>query len=884
VDDRTRTAAEAVASDHPRLGADHLIDALESAAFGERVQSFERRGEPLGTSAVTETLRERAVETDTTAETVAEAFVAELAAAFAGEPVVWRRVALESVRRTGDGVEALSDGIDSLRVDPATTVEHTAAAAATAADQGFEWLTAADFETGHTDDGSCWRRGFGLPEVRDGYPLERERPLADGGRRRLGEELLDALDSRGGAVLLGPAGSGKTTTTRAAMSAWERQTDDGTVLYRTGGGVGGRFDPGELGDTVEAARADGPVLVAVEEAVRHDTVPVFDVVEAYADDPNVQFLLNSRARRWDADETPATVGVASGRVRETLAGRRELLTPIRMPPVDTREIERFVANYGRVTGDTPAVAGDETAVHEQIHGRGVSPMSLLAYQVPAGDRAGGDDDQPAFVTHVSWTFETIHDEPESRERLADTEREATLLRRVALAVNVVNAAEMPVRTELLLALADDATERETILELCSRLRGSLLFERGDHAFDTNHPLWSRVYLSHHLERQTAATDEFETVVNDLLALFDDGDLRDGVRETLGEDTELLGRVEREPAETAREFAASLFGVGERQPELQPLYGTSVSSGIELSEVGGTRAVVAAAFARSRMFGASGDPDYQLDEAEWARKRATAAAIDSGPVGVTYHTRRGDHAMQREELQDARDHYRRARTVAASDGAVHATILGKLGEVARRLGEHERARDRHEERLARFREMGDRAGEANSLDSLGAVARERDDYETAERHHREALAIDDDIGDRARVAARQFEIGVDAQRQGEPERALEWFRRSRRTHEDLGADREALDSLERTADVATELQEFEVARRACADALTLIEESGRAFGDRAREFRVRDARLDVTPDGTLRLYYHALVYADDGEFTTAAGLLRAAWQRRTVHDG
>jgi tetratricopeptide (TPR) repeat protein len=857
VDDRAEAAAETVAADYSQFDADHLLDALESAAFGERVQSFERHGEPLGKSAVTETFREQAVgdhieaETDTTVEAVVEAFLAELQSELAAEPVVWRRIALESVRRTGSGVDALLDEIDSLRAELETmaveAAERALAAADTAADQGFDWLTAADFEAGYTDDDYCWRRAFKLPEVRAGYPLERERPLADGGRRRLTEEVFDALDSHDGAVLLGPAGSGKTTATRTALSAWEARTDGGTVLYHTGERIERPLGPEALITAVDTARENGPVLVAVEDAARRGTAPVFDVVEEYAGEPDVQFLLNSRSNEWDSDDAVrAAVGDGTQRARDALAGRREYLEPIRMPPLDAQEVERFVTNYERVTGDTPSAAGDETAIHEQIHGqRGISPMLLLAYHVPAGDGvdAHTDGPKPALLTHVKRTFELLHGDRESREIPVDSEREATLLRRIGLAVNVINAAELAVHTEFLLTLGDDDAGRETITELCDRVRGPLLFEAGgnpflfeadDHPFGTHHPLWSRLYLSHHLNTAggTTAISEFETVVNDLFAVFDDDQLREGIRKTLRGDTELLENIENQPTEAAREFVTDVFEIGEDRPELQPLYGTSAYSGVELPEAGGARGAVEAAFSRSRMFNSLGEPDDELDEIERAWERATEAGIDSEVINAKYHTRQGHYARRQGEFEEARDHYSQVLEIIPSEekSQAEAATLGNLGLVARNLGEYEQAREYHDKSLAIRREISDRAGEATSLNNLGLVAQSFGEYEQAREYHEKSLAIKREIGDRAGEATSLGNLGAVAQSLGKYEQAREYHEESLAIEREIGDRAGEATSLNNLGAVAQSLGEYEQAREYYEETLAIQRE----IGDRAGE--------------------------------------------------
>lgn len=102
--------------------------------------------------------------------------------------------------------------------------------------------------------------------------------------------------------------------------------------------------------------------------------------------------------------------------------------------------------------------------------------------------------------------------------------------------------------------------------------------------------------------------------------------------------------------------------------------------------------------------------------------------------------------------------------------------------------------------------------------------------------------------------------------------------------DLDADHRVLNCLGSISHVATQLDRAGTAREACTETLELIERSDLdRIKSEAREFRIRDARLNETPAGTFRLYSQALGHALESEGGTAARLSRETWERRDTHD-
>ncbi|MEM9218654.1 MAG: tetratricopeptide repeat protein [Cyanobacteria bacterium P01_F01_bin.150] len=82
------------------------------------------------------------------------------------------------------------------------------------------------------------------------------------------------------------------------------------------------------------------------------------------------------------------------------------------------------------------------------------------------------------------------------------------------------------------------------------------------------------------------------------------------------------------------------------------------------------------------------------------------------------------------------------------GAGEAKILGNIGLIHNRLGDHTQALGFYEQSLAIAREIGDRATEAKSLTQIGNTHQLLGDYSRALDFHEQGLVITRDIGDRA----------------------------------------------------------------------------------------------------------------------------------------
>lgn len=96
---------------------------------------------------------------------------------------------------------------------------------------------------------------------------------------------------------------------------------------------------------------------------------------------------------------------------------------------------------------------------------------------------------------------------------------------------------------------------------------------------------------------------------------------------------------------------------------------------------------------------------------------------------------------------------------AEDGAGEALCWHRLGAIALRLGETERAERDFQAALMLYRDLHDRTGYAGTLHQLGAVCLGRGAFEEARRLSRAAMKLQDEIGDTAGVARALYQIAV-----------------------------------------------------------------------------------------------------------------------------
>ncbi|MEF8883565.1 MAG: tetratricopeptide repeat protein [Haloarculaceae archaeon] len=710
------------------------------------------------------------------------------------------------------------------------------------------------------DPETAWRLGFDLVDVYYGYAVERTDPSLDepsadpeelpvpgdsgdtpgrererlgagDGRPAVSAVLADRLAAGADHLVLGPAGTGKSTVCRLVACRWV-EAGHGPVFYREAAAAS---DEGLSALSEVVAAADGHALVVVEDAA-DVTESFLRLVRATRDDPTVTVLGEARRQAWHG----AVDDVTDPRLRETA---REGFETYRPPAVDEVTCRRAVAGFEAATGrDVPLSPAD--LCDRVANEGGIGEMYVLSYQVVAHAVAVPWLDDPVGPSvldgDVRDTYRRLApgsnsgpgaidpaDPPDATASAGPT-GDDTLPLEVGLLVATLAAAELTVTPGLLhaVAAARDAGDdhpnlpHRRVEAVVDDLDGRMLVARDDAtAYRTQHPQWATRFLERALDRAERETvDLFERAVNAVLALADDPDRRDRVEAWLGRESAAVRRFDDPDA--VDEFVETLFGLGLYQSAFAPLFGTTEHSGIELPDACSTGARLEAASCRGNMWYDYGDVDRAeaeltalVDRAEGADEPARTLYLAEG------HWALGELVVDRGETERAQEHLSRALDAArAGDHAKReAGALNSLAWVAMTVDGYDRAEERLQEaldvvaelgvcgahsdtlyylaRLEQFRgdlaaaeewlartvemdrELGYRGSTSASLKLLADVAKEREAYDRAEEHYRRSLELKREVGDTQGIAHALYEFGDLQLRRDDEEGAEQSFERS-----------------------------------------------------------------------------------------------------------
>ena len=657
--------------------------------------------------------------------------------------------------------------------------------------------------------GTSWRTGLSLAEVAAGLAVDRERPAgvetgsastgtgagppgknsAGAERQSVADEVHERLLDGRDVAVLGPPGSGKSTICKTVAYRWYER-GYGPVLYRESG-AGELFESWPL--LVEAVRAsDGHALVVVEDAVRPEAHTVFRAL-AELDGDDASVLVDARETEWS---DPAA-GVDGSRS----AVRTDAVDTVVVPPLDEREVERFVERFESATGRD--IEADPAELLEEVRDvdadrAAPAELQLLGHRLSLRAAPPSADASPAPTTLIE-DVRKLH-------RELETAGEIPL--EVGVLANALNAAGIAVRPAYLHAVAPEAPE--SVRQARSILEGRVLFG-GNGTPRTVHESWSTLFLTELLDAaptEDAATKRFGRAVSRLLSLADDPNRRRTIARTLGGETPLLDRIADEPGDWAGETVERIFGVGRENPGLAPLYGRTGSSTVELPEAYPDERRVETIFNRANMYLHSGALDRAETEFETLRKRIEL--LDSERADEESHSERADEESHSERAEN-----------------LHARTALKLGIVSRHRGEYDAAEEYFRESLRRYRELEDRSGVADSWKQLGNLAWLRGDYEVAERRYREVLETYREFGDRLRVAYTLHNLGNVRDAVGDVEAAEEHYRDALSIYREIGTRRDEADCLNNLGVLAETNGNFGAAREYYREGFQLY----RALGDR-----------------------------------------------------
>ncbi|WP_096393595.1 tetratricopeptide repeat protein [Halorubrum trapanicum] len=608
--------------------------------------------------------------------------------------------------------------------------------------QGFH---AVDEErlSGDPDPYGPLRATASFPEVDAGYVLDRT-TVRDGDRRSIAGLLVDGLAEGTDHALVGPPGSGKSTVCRSVAVEWYR-SGRGPVTYRPGDG-GDPFSATErLRERV--TEGDGHHLVVVEDAVDPGVAEAFGVARELADRDDVSFLFDAREEPYDdPDGLPLSPA--------DLRYRREIATA-RMPRLDGREVERFVDHVADCTGSAPAAdpaallddvrrADDERVgellalVHRLVRATG-DGASVVG---EAGESAGGASGTEADASDAPAGRDDAGPESGLEAAVAEAVREVRNrpppTADVAVLVNLLNVAGVGDVRTLAYALVDgpdgvagsetggagtdaEGADRDPsptvdgVRRALDRLVGTALVRSGDGEYRAVHDEWSVLFLERLVEREPApvVARRVGRAVSRVLALADDPARRSRIRRAVGGDAPTVARIERAPGAWAAETVRAVYGVGRRYPRLAPLYGRVRYAWIDLPDA---------------------CPDDLRDRPpEWVARMYVEAGDLDGATAALDAWRPVDEAGAAERQRG-------------------------YGDVARRRGEYDAARERYERAEELFAAAGDRGGLAAAVRGRAQAAHFDGDYEEAYEAGSRAYAIAARTGDPIARAKALMDVG------------------------------------------------------------------------------------------------------------------------------
>ncbi|TKX84403.1 transcriptional regulator, partial [Halorubrum sp. SS5] len=471
--------------------------------------------------------------------------------------------------------------------------------------QGFHAVDE-DRLAGEADPYGPLRTTASFPEVDAGYVLDRT-AVRDGERRSIASLLVDGLAEGTDHALVGPPGSGKSTVCRSVAVEWYR-SGRGPVTYRPSDG-GDPFTATErLRERV--TEGDGHHLVVIEDGVDPGAAEAVGLARDLAERDDVSFLFDAREEPYD-DPNGLPLSPAD------LRYRREMAT-VRMPRLDAREVERFVAHVADCTGSAPAA--DPDALLDDVRradDERVGELLALVHRLvrASGEGATGAGNPGGSAGGASGEYGTGDGTagragdagPESGLEAAVAEAVREVRNRppptadVAVLVNLLNVAGVGEVETLAYALVDgpaagpggdrggdDGRPSPTVdgvRRALDRLVGTALVGSGDEGYRAVHDEWSVLFLERLVEREPApvVARRVGRAVSRVLSLADDPTRRARVRRAVGGDAPTVDRIERDPGAWAAETVRAVYGVGRRYPRLAPLYGRVRYAWIDLPD-------------------------------------------------------------------------------------------------------------------------------------------------------------------------------------------------------------------------------------------------------------------------------------------------------------
>ncbi|UPM45345.1 tetratricopeptide repeat protein [Halocatena salina] len=588
---------------------------------------------------------------------------------------------------------------------------------------GFVRLDQLYFErTEPGDPEKAWRTGFTLADVSAGYALTRRRPSDTDDDRTIAEDVYGRLSSGEHIVVLGEGGTGKSTTCKQVACRWYEDEETGSVYYRSSTTTTSFETPATLLKSIRSETE--PVLVVVEDATSGSASTIFEVLAAVNDSDNVTFLFDARYGEWEA---ASDIGRHA-----TFEQHRHELSVVEIPPFDERECQRAIDKFESLT-ERP-VNRTPSQLHTEIQDADIGGPLVVAYRLTGPSI---DTDRPVSALHsdVIQAYERIREFADGRD----------LPQTVAVMVNVLNAAGLPVDSALVHALAQDRDDHRTIDNTLSFLEGIALETEGQ-SYRTPHQLWSSLYLERTLEEagERIASDRFERSIEALFRVIDSPERREQIRRWERSDSELFEGIESSPEVSADRYLEQIATIGRSHPPLGTLYGTPKMWRVTLPKQCSVLGSVRWYISRGNIHldrGAFEAARAEFDCAEEIITGATDELSEAERRRARIFGKRGVVAQLKGDLEAAEEWYEKSLTIQEKlDIPIdRARSITNLGVVIYQQGDLSAAKERYEEALSVQRSIDNKRGQARCLSGLGLIAAERGYFDEAEEYHETALS-------------------------------------------------------------------------------------------------------------------------------------------------
>ena len=741
-------------------------------------------------------------------------------------------------------------------------------------DEGFVRFNAAYFDLTKTRSiEQAWRMGFRPIDAAQGHIIDRKTTVGDE-ERDLTQKIADDLRNGENQIVLGGAGSGKSSICMSVAYEWY-DNSYGEVFYRRSG----NRPFGSLASLEkEIEKADGHVLVVVEDALREEVNAIFQLINDMArKSSDVVFLFDSRYIEYRSlDPAPIGSGV-SNEIRQA----RDDLNPVHVPEIDEMECERIAETFKELSNKSYNISSED--VYPYIKGNGLGgDMLQLAYQLISNlDGVTGLENDVIDKIEV---LERHRQDSSIGERLSKIS--PGLVEQLGFTINLINAAPgVRLRREHIHILVHSVygpDKVQTVEELLSGPLNEWLVYTGENGdLQTMHELWSFLYLKYliagdedscrePLLTPRVAHQRFADIVGSIEKVFGDEDVIEDLR-FWSQDPVLLDLVQDDPVQTAEWTIEALYDTVSRWPILSPIFEPSGTSKIDFegsdflpdSLQEKVNVSLGHGYRKRGQFTEAGDKfgieiddirdspqnelvldkvygscSVYLSSGEFDKAEEYATSVldsldreDDAEEYARFETVLGSVEWKRSNFEEAKTHFKSAlETFRGADITfAEAGILNKLGEIYRLTGEIEKAENHYQQSLQIKRDYNYREGIITSLNGLGQIARAKGDIDRAKGYYQRCLELSEEIGHRNIKATVLNNLGLIHRLSGDFDLAQSYHEQSLEHRESIG-DRDGIaESIGNLGTVALGKGQLDEAEEKINESIEILEELGDSNG-------------------------------------------------------